>query len=99
MPESRPRLTPAIADVRRAVREGFAAAGLQAGDLVLVACSGGADSLALAAAAIFEGPRYPDGDSESTGLKVGAVVIDHGMQPGSAEIAAETAHKLSVLGL
>ena len=49
----RPRLTPAIADVRRAVREGFAAAGLQAGDLVLVACSGGADSLALAAAAVL----------------------------------------------
>ena len=92
-------MTPAIADVRRAVREGFAAAGLQAGDLVLVACSGGADSLALAAAAAFEAPRYPDGDSETAGLRVGAVVIDHGMQPGSAEIAGETAHKLSVLGL
>ena len=99
MTESRPRLTPAIADVRRAVRDGFEAAGLQAGDLVLVACSGGADSLALAAAAAFEGPRYPDGDVESAGLKVGAVVIDHGMQPGSAEVAGETAHKLSVLGL
>ena len=95
----RPRLTPAIADVRRAVREGFAAAGLQAGDLVLVACSGGADSLALAAAAAFEAPRYPDEDAQSPGLKVGAVVIDHGMQKGSAEIAGETAHKLSVLGL
>ena len=92
-------MTPAIADVRRAVREGFAAAGLQAGDLVLVACSGGADSLALAAAAAFEAPRYPDGDSETAGLRVGAVVIDHGMQQGSAEIAGETAHKLSVLGL
>ena len=92
-------MTPAIADVRRAVREGFAAAGLQAGDLVLVACSGGADSLALAAAAAFEAPRYPDGDSETAGLRVGAVVIDHGMQPGSAEIAGETAQKLSVLGL
>lgn len=91
----RPRLTPAIADVRRAVREGFEAAGLQPGDLVLVACSGGADSLALAAAAAFEGPRYKEG----AGLTVGAVVIDHGMQPGSAAIAGETAHKLSVLGL
>jgi tRNA(Ile)-lysidine synthase len=95
MTESRPRLTPAIADVRRAVRDGFEAAGLQAGDLVLVACSGGADSLALAAAAAFEGPRYKEG----AGLTVGAVVIDHGMQPGSAAVAGETAHKLSVLGL
>ncbi|MEO0060585.1 MAG: hypothetical protein RL343_203 [Actinomycetota bacterium] len=86
----RPRLTPAIADVRRAVREGFAAAGLQAGDLVLVACSGGADSLALAAATAFEAPRAE--------LRAGAVVIDHGMQSGSAEVAGETAHKLSVLG-
>ena len=84
-------MTPAIADVRRAVREGFAAAGLQAGDLVLVACSGGADSLALAAATAFEAPRAQ--------LRAGAVVIDHGMQPGSAAIAGETAHKLSVLGL
>ena len=84
-------MTPAIADVRRAVREGFAAAGLQAGDLVLVACSGGADSLALAAATAFEAPRAE--------LKAGAVVIDHGMQPGSAQIAGETAHKLQVLGL
>jgi tRNA(Ile)-lysidine synthase len=95
MTESRPRLSPAIADVRRAVRDGFEAAGLQAGDLVLVACSGGADSLALAAAAAFEGPRYKEG----AGLTVGAVVIDHGMQPGSAAVAGETAHKLSVLGL
>jgi tRNA(Ile)-lysidine synthase len=99
MPESRPRLTPAIADVRRAVRECLEQAGIQADDLVLVACSGGADSLALAAAAAFEGPRFSGRAGESSGVRVGAVVIDHGMQPGSAEIAAETAHKLSVLGL
>ncbi len=87
----RPRLTPAIADVRRAVREGFEAAGLVAGDTVLVACSGGADSLALAAATAFEGPRAE--------IKVGAVVIDHEMQEGSELVAAETAHKLAALGL
>ncbi len=48
MPESdrRPRLTPAVADVRRAVRE--AIADLPEGALVLVALSGGPDSLALA---------------------------------------------------
>ena len=36
---------PAVAEVRRAVRRGLD--GLTAGDLVLAACSGGADSLAL----------------------------------------------------
>ena len=42
MPESdrRPRLTPAVADVRRAVRE--ATDDLPAGSLLLVALSGGA---------------------------------------------------------
>ena len=40
--------------VRAAVRQ---LAGLPAGALVLVACSGGPDSTALAAAAAHEGPR------------------------------------------
>jgi tRNA(Ile)-lysidine synthase len=93
-------LTPAIADVRRAVRDGFEAAGLVAGDLVLVACSGGADSLALAAAAAFEAPRYGHAlPGENGGLRLGAVVIDHGMQAGSAEVAGATAQKLLKLGL
>ena len=73
---SRPRLTPAIADVRSAVRASFELAGVVSGDLVLVACSGGADSLALAAAAGFEGQR--------AGVRVGAVIVEHGLQPESA---------------
>ena len=88
MPE-RPRLTPAVADVRRAVRASFA--GLATGDLVLVALSGGADSLALAAATAFEAPR--------AGLTAGAVVVDHGLQPGSAEVAEAAAARASALGL
>ena len=88
MPE-RPRLTPAVADVRRAVRASLA--DLATGDLVLVALSGGADSLALAAATAFEAPR--------AGLTAGAVVVDHGLQPGSAEVAEAAAARASALGL
>jgi tRNA(Ile)-lysidine synthase len=46
---------------------------------VLVACSGGADSLALAAAAAFEARSAP--------WQPGLVTVDHGIQPGSAEQA------------
>ena len=45
----------AIAATRVAVRRELAQIG--PGGLVLVACSGGADSLALAAAVAFEAPR------------------------------------------
>lgn len=85
MPE-RPRLTPAIADLRRAVR-----GALPAGGLVLVALSGGPDSLALAAALAFEAPR--------AGLVAGAVVIDHGLQDGSAATAERAAEQARALGL
>ena len=47
----------------------------------LVACSGGADSLALAAAAAFVLPRL--------GHPVGMITVDHGLQPGSADRAAD----------
>lgn len=88
---TRARLTPAIADVRRAVRESFDVAGVEAGDLVLVACSGGADSLALAVAAGFEGAR--------AGVRVGAVIIEHGLQAETASVAARTAEVLRGIGL
>jgi tRNA(Ile)-lysidine synthase len=48
---------------------------------VLVACSGGADSLALACAARFEADRR--------GIRCGLVTVDHGLQAGSADRAAE----------
>ena len=89
MPE-RPRLTPAMADVRRAVRECWERNQVSAGELVLVACSGGADSLALAAAAIFEGSR--------SGVHVGAVIVEHGLQPATKQVAADTAELLGKLG-
>ncbi|HEY0000157.1 MAG TPA: tRNA lysidine(34) synthetase TilS [Actinoplanes sp.] len=63
-----------VAAVRLAVRRALPADGL-----VLVACSGGADSLALAASARFVGGR------------VGLVTVDHGLQAGSPERARDVA--------
>ncbi|WP_440710307.1 tRNA lysidine(34) synthetase TilS [Herbiconiux sp. YIM B11900] len=87
----RPRLTPAVADVRRAVREGLAAARLAEGSAVLVALSGGPDSLALAAATAFEAPR--------AGIRAGAVIVDHGLQEGSDAVSERVAGQARALGL
>ncbi|MGJ3508042.1 tRNA lysidine(34) synthetase TilS [Enemella sp. A6] len=57
---------------------------------LLVACSGGADSLALAAAAHLA--------ASHTGLATHAIVIDHGLQDGSAEVAAGVESQLRRLG-
>lgn len=80
---------PAVAEVRRAVRT--ALAGLDPGALVLVACSGGPDSLSLAAACAHEVAR--------TGARAGAVVVDHGLQAGSADVAARAAERCRALAL
>ncbi|PTL71762.1 tRNA lysidine(34) synthetase TilS [Rathayibacter caricis DSM 15933] len=88
MPD-RPRLTPAVADLRRAVRAGLD--GLERGSLVLVALSGGADSLALAAAVAFEAPRAE--------LRAGVVIVDHGLQEGSDGVARRAAEQAHALGL
>jgi tRNA(Ile)-lysidine synthase len=75
------RMDPAVAAIRLAVRGGIA--DLSPGDLVLVAVSGGADSLSLAAALAAEAPKLS--------LRAGAVTVDHGLQPGSAQRAADVA--------
>ncbi|AUA12901.1 tRNA(Ile)-lysidine synthase [Streptomyces malaysiensis subsp. malaysiensis] len=59
--------------------------------LVLAACSGGADSMALASALAFEAPR--------AGLRAGGVTVDHGLQQGSDARAAEVADRMRALGL
>ncbi|MET7934734.1 tRNA lysidine(34) synthetase TilS [Streptomyces sp. NPDC005322] len=59
--------------------------------LVLAACSGGADSMALASALAFEAPRL--------GLRAGGVTVDHGLQQGSEARAAEVADRMRDLGL
>ena len=73
------------AAVRSALRD------LPAAALVMVAVSGGADSLALAAATQHEARRL--------GLRAGAVTVDHGLQPGSQERADNAAEICRTLGL
>lgn len=58
---------------------------------MLVALSGGADSLALAAATAFEAPR--------AGLRAGAVIVDHQLQEGSADVSSTAAGQARSLGL
>ncbi|SCG58598.1 tRNA lysidine(34) synthetase TilS [Micromonospora coxensis] len=74
-------LAPPVAAIRIAVRR--ALTGLPGDGPVLVACSGGADSLALAAATAFVAPRL--------GRRAGLVTVDHGLQAGSAGRAADVA--------
>ncbi|WP_241245953.1 tRNA lysidine(34) synthetase TilS [Microbacterium sp. 4R-513] len=85
----RPGLDPAVAQTRRAVRA--ALAGMPAGATVVVALSGGADSLALAAATAFEAPK--------AGLTAVSVTIDHGLQAGSTDAAAAAAAQARALGI
>jgi tRNA(Ile)-lysidine synthase len=80
--------TPAILELRAAVRPYLDA--LSAHEKVLVGVSGGADSMALAHALIFE--------AKSRDLEIIPVVVDHGLQSGSDQVAASTIEKLRALG-
>ncbi|MGN8247131.1 tRNA lysidine(34) synthetase TilS [Cellulomonas soli] len=108
----------AVAAVRSAVTA--ATADVPPGALVLVACSGGPDSLALAAATAFVADRArrgarrraprrdrpaaagavpAEGGAAGGAWRAGAVVVDHGLQPGSAQVAARAAQTCRELGL
>ena len=82
-------LHPAVAAVRRGVRGDLA--DLEPGDTVVVACSGGADSLALLAATVHEGHQQA--------LRVVGATVDHGLQDGSAERAAGVVEQMARLGV
>lgn len=91
-------LDPVVARARRAVATflngpASGGAGRTASGTVdaLVACSGGADSLALAAAAAHL-VRRDD-------ARIGAVVVDHGLHPDSAGVADRAAAQCTALGL
>ena len=59
--------------------------------LVLVACSGGRDSMALAAVSHIV--------CTSMGVRCGAVIVDHGLQADSEQVASEAADRCRALGL
>lgn len=89
MPD-RPRLTPAVADSRRQLRELFAGQAI-ANDTVLVGFSGGADSLALLAAVAFEAKKFS--------IEPIAVIIDHGLQESSQSVALNAKLTAESLGV
>lgn len=94
---ARGRLDPTVGKARSVVGEllGLKTTGknrlVENPPLILVGCSGGPDSLALAAVCAFFASRGE--------VRVGAVVVDHQMQEGSAEVAQATAVQLRELGL
>jgi tRNA(Ile)-lysidine synthase len=83
-------LDPSVAAVRLAVRRVLDELPDPEGGAVLVACSGGADSLALIAATVFEARRLA--------LRVVGVTVDHGLQDGSAAQAERVLGQMAGLG-
>lgn len=83
------RHEPAVLRTRAAVRSSLR--DVPPGSTVLAAVSGGADSLALAAALAHV--------AKKSRLIAGAVVVDHGLQPGSDEQAQRAADQCRSLGL
>ena len=80
--------TPALLELRNAVRFWFQK--LEANSKVCIGVSGGADSLALAIVAKLEAVDF--------NLDLVAVIVDHGLQENSAEVAASTKKKLESIG-
>jgi len=74
-----------------ALKVGRAVADLLPEGPVVAGVSGGADSLALALGAAWAAPRVS--------AEVTCIVVDHGLQPGSAEVAGQTADALKARGV
>jgi tRNA(Ile)-lysidine synthase len=74
-----------------AVSQAVTAALTEADDHLLVGCSGGADSLALAFGALRA--------ATTARRRLTAVVVDHALQPGSATVAESAREQLCGLGI
>ncbi len=77
---------PATLEIRQAVRPWVQAASAR----ILIGVSGGADSMALACATLVE--------AKASDLDLVAIIIDHQLQNGSAEVAAQTCEELLRFG-
>ena len=84
--QRRAALDPAVAAVRLAVRRVLE----PVSGPVVVACSGGADSLALLAGTVFE--------ARAKGLPVLGLTVDHGLQPDSGDVAARVVEQMGAIG-
>lgn len=84
-----PSLPPAVAEIRLAVRT--ALADLPDGSTVVVALSGGADSLALAAATAFE--------ARARRITVHSATVDHGLQKESSAVTVRAVEQATALGI
>ena len=80
--------TPALLELRKAVRSWFEK--LEPNSKVCIGVSGGADSLALAAASKLEADNFS--------IDLVAVIVDHGLQPNSGEITELAKQQLVKLG-
>ncbi len=78
-----------LVQLRNAVRADLLL--LEAGDRIIIACSGGADSVALAYALSLEAPKLA--------LSITAVTIDHGLQPHSEEVASACVKLLATFNI
>jgi tRNA(Ile)-lysidine synthase len=78
----------AMVEIRHAIRPWLS--DMSAGEKILVGCSGGADSMALAAALAFE--------SERIAIFPVAIVVDHGLQQNSNLVARAVGERLRVIG-
>lgn len=78
--------TPNALAIRSAVRASLAMH--EAGDCILIAISGGADSLALAHAISIEAPPLA--------IRVVGITIDHQLQSASGEQAKKLLHNLAL---
>ena len=76
--------TPSLWEIRKVVKPWLS----DSSQTTLFGCSGGADSMALALALFLEANQS----------KVIPVVIDHGLQEGSAQITSQTISKLKAIG-
>ena len=76
--------TPSLWEIRKAIKPWLS----DSSRTILFGCSGGADSMALALALFLEANQ----------TKVIPVVVDHGLQEGSAQITSQTISKLKVIG-